>query len=75
MFLGGKVKVEGAAGDSGSLDDRVDIRRMCAGTLELHDGGIEHPRARLAALCFAAGRNVLHAPYSAASGRSLTDIT
>jgi hypothetical protein len=69
------VEVESAAGNSGSLDDRVDIRRVRAGTLELHDGGIEHPRARFAALGFPTRCSFWHSPIVQHLVDSLTDIT
>src|ERR1700759_4303578 len=69
MFFGGEMEVEGTAGNSCRLHDRVDVRRICAGTLEFHDGGIQYPRPRLAALGFATRRSVWHVSYSAASGQ------
>jgi hypothetical protein len=75
MFLGGEMEVEGTAGNSRRFHDRVDIRRICAGALELHDRGIQHPLPRLAALGFATRRSVWHSPILQHPVSSLTDIT
>src|SRR6202000_2485226 len=75
MFFGGEMEVEGTAGDARRLHDRVDVRRIRSGTLELHDRGIQHPGPRLAALGFATRRSVWHVPILQHLVSSLTDIT
>jgi hypothetical protein len=75
MFLGGEMEVEGTAGNARRFHDRVDIRRICTGTLELHDRSIQHPRPRLAALGFATRRSVWHVSILQHPVSSLTDIT
>jgi hypothetical protein len=73
--LSGEMEVEGTAGNTRRFHDRVDIRRICTGTLELHDRSIQHPRPRLAALGFATRLSVWHVPILQHPVSSLTDIT
>ena len=75
VFLGGKVEIKGAAGNSRGFDDRVDICRVRSGALELYDGGIEHPRTRFPSLCFATRRSVWHSPILQYQSDSLTYVT
>ena len=75
MFLGRKMKVERAAGNTGGFDDRVDICRARAGALKLDDRGVEHPRARSSALGIATGRSVWHGTILPHLDHSLTSIT
>jgi hypothetical protein len=75
VFFGWKVKVERAPGYSRGLDNGVDIRRVRAGTPELHDGGIQQSRARFAALRFASRRSFWHATIVQHASCSLTYVT
>ena len=74
VFLCREVEVERAPRDPRRLGDGIDVSRAGTGSLELHDGRVEHARARLTSLSLSPDDTVSHATIVHQKQRSLTFV-